>query len=69
VTSSPSGIDCGSTCSAAFRAGSQVTLTAKAAGGSTFGGWSGSACGYAVSCKVTMSAHRNVYPIFTKTPA
>jgi hypothetical protein len=41
VTSSPSGIDCGSGCEAEFEEGKQVTLTAAAAGGSEFTGWSG----------------------------
>ena len=36
VTSSPAGINCGTTCSASFTSGTQVTLTAAAAAGSTF---------------------------------
>ncbi|HSN90337.1 MAG TPA: fibronectin type III domain-containing protein, partial [Anaeromyxobacteraceae bacterium] len=39
VSSSPSGIDCGSTCSASFDAGTVVTLTASPAAGATFAGW------------------------------
>src|SRR2546428_97530 len=41
VTSSPAGIDCGATCSAAYDSGTVVTLTATPASGSTFTGWSG----------------------------
>ena len=41
VTSSPSGINCGSTCSASFTSSTIVTLTATAASGSTFSSWSG----------------------------
>jgi hypothetical protein len=43
VTSSPAGIDCGSTCAAAFDAGSTVTLTATPEVDSYFLGWSGDA--------------------------
>jgi YVTN family beta-propeller protein len=35
VTSTPSGINCGATCNASFQQGTQVTLTAAAANGST----------------------------------
>lgn len=41
VASSPSGIECGSTCSAAFEETEEVTLTATANSGSSFTGWSG----------------------------
>jgi hypothetical protein len=44
VTSSPAGIDCGGTCTtdtSEFDAGAPVTLTAAAAPGSAFAGWSG----------------------------
>ena len=36
VTSAPSGINCGTTCSASYDSGTQVTLTATPATGSTF---------------------------------
>src|SRR5919206_381419 len=41
VTSTPAGINCGTTCSANFDDGTSVTLTATAATNSTFTGWSG----------------------------
>jgi hypothetical protein len=40
VTSSPGGIDCGATCAGPFAEGTAVTLTAEAAPGSVFTGWS-----------------------------
>ena len=54
VTSSPAGLDCGSTCSAPFAA-VPVTLTAAASVGSTFTGWSGD-CSGTGTCTLTMSA-------------
>src|SRR5690349_13602294 len=41
VTSNPAGIDCTPSCSAIFAEGTSVTLTATAATGSNFTGWSG----------------------------
>jgi len=55
VTSSPAGIDCGPTCSHDYASGTQVTLTAVAASGSTFTGWSGAGCSGTDSCQVTMN--------------
>jgi endo-1,4-beta-xylanase len=63
VTSSPSGINCGSTCSAGFASGASVALTATPASGSTFGGWSGS-CSGTGTCTVSMTAARSVTATF-----
>ena len=63
VTSSPTGISCGTTCSANFKSGTVVTLTASAAAGSTFAGWSG-ACTGTGTCSVTMSAAKSVTVTF-----
>ncbi len=63
VTSSPSGITCGSTCSASYTTGTSVTLTAAAATGSTFTGWSG-ACTGTGSCVVSMTAAKSVTATF-----
>ena len=67
VASSPSGINCGSTCNASFSSGTSVTLTATAATGSTFGGWSGACSGTSTSCTVSMSAARNVTAAFNSS--
>ena len=63
VTSTPSGISCGSTCSANFASGAQVTLNETPANGWVFSGWSG-ACSGAGSCVVTMSAAESVTAAF-----
>jgi hypothetical protein len=59
VTSSPSGINCGNTCSRSFASGTSITLTATPASGSTFDGWSGS-CSGTGTCNVSMAQARSV---------
>lgn len=68
VTSSPTGINCGATCSASFAQGTTVTLTAAPASGSVFAGWSG-ACTGTGTCSVTMDAAKTVTATFNTTPA
>ncbi len=63
VTSSPTGINCGSTCSANYSGGASVTLSAAPASGSAFAGWSG-ACTGTSSCTVSMTAARSVTATF-----
>jgi hypothetical protein len=61
VTSSPSGIDCGSDCDQDFPHGSPVRLTAAPdTASSRFAGWSGACSGAATTCDVAMSAARSV---------
>jgi 5-hydroxyisourate hydrolase-like protein (transthyretin family) len=67
VTSSPAGINCGSTCSASYTSSTTVTLTRSAASGSTFAGWGGACSGGASTCTVTMSAARSVTATFNQT--
>jgi hypothetical protein len=64
VTSSPSGIDCGSDCSESYNQGTSVTLTATAASGSIFEGWSGGGCSGTGTCTVTMNAAKSVTATF-----
>ena len=64
VTSSPAGINCGADCNEIYAIGTTVTLTAQAASGSSFGGWSGEGCSGTGTCTVTMSAARSVNALF-----
>jgi hypothetical protein len=54
-------------CASEYNEGTEVTLTATAAAGSTFAGWSG-ACSGTGSCEVTISAAKSVTATFTKNP-
>jgi Divergent InlB B-repeat domain/PASTA domain len=65
VTSSPSGINCGATCSAQFDDGTSVTLTPAAASGSHFTGWSGDCTGTG-TCTLTMNVNHSVAARFDK---
>ena len=64
VTSSPSGIDCRSTCSVNFSAGTHVTLTASPAAAWGLSGWGG-ACSGIGGCGVTLNANASVSASFT----
>jgi hypothetical protein len=67
VGSQPGGIDCGSTgtvCSAMYPAGTMVTLTGTAGGGSSFGGWSGTSCMGPGPCTVTLNGPTTVNATF-----
>ena len=65
VTSNPAGINCGATCSATFTTNTSVTLTAAAAAGSVFSGWSGACSGASATCVVVMSANQSVGATFS----
>jgi uncharacterized repeat protein (TIGR02543 family) len=67
VTSSPAGVNCAvqrteiaGTCSANFDEGTSVTLTALAASGSTFTGWTGACTGSTATCTVTLDQSADV---------
>lgn len=63
VTSSPAGIDCGSTCSASFEKRTKVTLTPTPDSGSVFVEWTG-ACKGSGACSVTMTGDITVGATF-----
>jgi subtilisin family serine protease len=65
VTSSPAGINCGTTCAATFQLGASVTLKASASPGSRFTRWSGDCAGTNASCKLKLTANRAVSAVFT----
>ncbi len=67
VSSAPSGIACGTTCSAAYAIGTVVTLTAVPNASSTFIGWTG-ACGGTGACVLAMNVDQTVNAIFDLPP-
>ena len=65
VSDATGGIACPSMCSDAYTTDSQITLTATAASGVTFAGWSGGGCSGTGTCQVTMTADTTVTATFT----
>ena len=65
VNSAPAGIACGSACAYSFAQNTTVTLTATAAGGSTFSGWSGNCTGTTASTAIVVFADSNCTATFT----
>ncbi len=66
VVSSPAGISCGGTCTAKYKLGTSVTLTAVPLAGASFLGWSGACSGSAPSCTVVLGADAKVQPTFSR---
>jgi hypothetical protein len=66
VTSSPSGINCGTDCSESYSEGTTVTLTASPDAGSTFTGWIG-ACSGTGACQVSMTSNKTATATFTQS--
>lgn len=65
ITSKPSGISCGTACSASFATGSSVTLTAKpSTRKNVFLGWGGACSGTKLTCTVTMNGSKGVSASF-----
>lgn len=67
VVSTPAGIDCGSTCVAAFGGGISVSLAVQPAPGWRFDSWGG-ACTGATLCSVVMSSDTQVFATFVLIP-
>lgn len=68
VSSNPSGISCPSTCTAGFKSGTQIALTATPASGSYFVGWTGGSCsGSNPTCNLTLTASQQVTATFNVT--
>jgi hypothetical protein len=64
VTSSPTGITCGSACSGTYDAGISISLSASPSANSTFVGWSGG-CSGTGTCTVTMNTTKTITATFT----
>ena len=69
ITSSPSGINCGSTCSKTYSKATSVRLNATVTSGSVFAGWSGACTGTATSCTVSVAAATTVGATFNLAAA
>ncbi len=60
ITTNPTGINCGVTCSATFPGGASVTLNTTPKAGSIFAGWSGGGCNGTGACTITLNANISV---------
>jgi hypothetical protein len=65
VTSTPSGINCSTSCSAQFESAISVTLAASPANGSVFAGWAGSCSGTSTNLSVTVTGAMTCLAIFS----
>jgi hypothetical protein len=67
VTSSPSGINCGTACSMSYAKGTKVTLSAKTGSDSRFAGWTGGGCQGLGDCTVSIENQTTVSATFLGT--
>jgi subtilisin family serine protease len=65
VTSSPGGISCGTSCTASFPSGTNLTLTASPDETSAFANWSGACSGTQPTCSLTLAASTSVTALFS----
>ena len=68
ASSQDGGINCGTTCSKSYAAGTVVTLAASPLAGSTFSGWS-EACSGAAGCSITMTGNLSATATFAPATA
>src|SRR6185369_6930562 len=69
MTSSPAGINCGSTCSGSYTSGATVVLTAAPATNSTFVSWTGTGCSASTATiNVSMSMSRSCTATYNSQP-
>jgi hypothetical protein len=68
VTSTGPGISCPTDCTQSYTGGTSVTLTASAAAGSTFAGWTGCDSTSGNTCTVSMNQNRTVTATFNASP-
>jgi hypothetical protein len=66
VTSTPAGISCGTDCSELYNSGTSVTLTATAADGFNFAGWSGGVCSGIGPCTVSVTGNTSITAMFAQ---
>ena len=69
VSSTPTGIDCGTNCSQSYALGTTVTLTAAPVPASEFTSWSGACSGTAQTCQASMTEARSVTATFNLADA
>ncbi len=60
VTSSPAGLDCGTTCTLTVPAGTVVTLSATPASDAVLAGWTGGGCTGTGTCELTLDADTTI---------
>jgi hypothetical protein len=65
VSSSPAGISCGTDCTQTYTSGTVVTLSAAAASGSKFAGWSGGGCTGTATCSLSGNTSISVQATFS----
>src|SRR5713101_1552030 len=68
VTITPGGAKCTGSCSRNFASGTALTLSATAAFGSSFSGWSGAGCSGTGTCNLTITSDQTVTATFDLAP-